>query len=268
MNGWQAGWRELSELNLRSEDLPSLESEVERDSQGKIRIRYESRMESVQQAKDILGYRNTVKDEERRLTPAIRSLVYPMLEQIGQGLFSGAVVFAGLTEMIDATASSLETARNLLENDPSNLVDAPSGGATSILEALAVPFDVSALSTLGLEDLMPRDRRPDLIASAKVVASELGLNRVAEQLGVMAVKAVSAAWAVNRRLTFAGVATDEGARYLSEVFWKRMGMRRADVDSAWRGVMVPEFEAQSEKEQLGSEKEQLGMLLWSWPEVL
>lgn len=263
LNGWQAGWRELSDLNLTAQDLAGLEAETERDSNGRLRIRFDSRLESVQQAQNILGYRNTLQAEQRKLIPAIDQLVSPLLEQVAHGLFAGAVLLAGLADMIAASASSLEGARTLLDGDPTSLVDAPTGAAISILDAVGVSFDVDALPTLGLQDLVFRDNRPDLIAGARATAAEIGMDRTAKKLGVIAVKAVGAAWAMNRRLTLAGIAvrTDEGSRYLGDVFWKGMAIRRDEVNLTWLRVMSEEFEPQGEKEQLG-------MLLWSWPEVL
>jgi hypothetical protein len=266
MSGWQAGWREITELNLTSADVAALETDIERDPLQRIRISFESRLLPVQQAKDILGYRKTVDAEETRLLPAIDSLLCPVLHQIREGLFYGAVLLGGLAEMIDAFASNVETGRNLLVSDPTNLVNAPSAAAAVILDAVGVkvPADyLAVLASLGLQDLMPRETIPFLTPDARAVASELGLDRVAKLLGRAVVTCVGAAWAVNRRLLVAGVgiSTDEGARYLSEAFWNRIGIPRTEVDATWRRIMIEEFEPQDEKEQLG-------LLLWSWPEVI
>ncbi len=265
-NGWQAGWREISELNLTTKDLDTLEGEVERDAQGRIRIRHDSRLVLVQQAQNILGYRNTLNSEEGQLLPAVDKIVRPLLRDIRQNLFGGAVLLAGLTKMIEAGIPQVEAARNLLMHDPKALVEAPSQASALILETLGISFpsDVqSALASFGFEDLSADEPGKESIEGARAAASELGLDVVAKLLGPIVVTSVAAAWAVNGQLTTAGIAvtTDEGARFLGGVFWDEIRIRRAVVDETWRRVMIDEFEPQAEQEQLG-------LLLWSWPEVI
>ncbi len=268
LNGWQAGWRELSELGLVREDVPSLERDIEMDVQGRVRIRFESRLEAVEEGKAILGYRKTLRDEERRLLPAFDELIRPLLEALQAPRNRGVILLSGLTEMVSASALQVQSSRNLLDGDAGALVEAPVGAAMHILEALEIrfPSDVSAVSAalrrLHFEDLTPPGRASTVIAEARAIAEELGLGRTAKRLGPDPVKAVGAAWAVSRRLACAGIGimTDEGARQLSDVFWDWLGTSRVAVDAAWRRVMIEEFEPQTEKEQLQ-------MLLWSWPEV-
>ena len=268
LNGWDAGWREPGEVGLTPADLPSLAPDVELRGLSAVRISFNSRLQPVQEAKAILGYRATVEAEERRLIPALEKHLRPILQAVRSEHERGAVLLAGLAEMIRASASLIESARHVLDkdNNPVDLVRGPSGAAKVILEAVATPVGADAvgvLKRLGFSDPIAGTEPPNTIARAKGVATELGVAQVAVRLGKHPVTAVGAAWAVSCRFAQEAVAvtTLVGVGRLGEAFWDELRFPRPEIDAAWRRLMVEESQPQTAKQQLG-------MLLWSWPEVL
>jgi len=266
LNDQEAGWRELAELNLACEDILSLGQDAEMDLFGCARINPGSNLRVMQQARDIRAYRRAVEIEEHRLTSAARTILSPLWKASGTGDGRGAIVLAGLAEMLQASASLLENARRLLDNDPSSLLDSPSGAAQQILSVvdLAIPADPARiLGEFGLDSMVSLVRIGPKSACSQALALELGLGTTAERLGQAAILALGTAWAMTQCLDSAGVSlmTEVGIRRLAESFWEGLGLPRTNVDAKWRQVMLEESEPETEKQQLG-------MLLWSWPEVM
>ena len=265
-NGWNAGWRELREVGLTCDDLAALESDIEVDGTGRVRIHFRSRLEAVQEAQNILGYKRTVAEEERRLIPALSKYLPRLTSALDSEHMRSALLFAGFTEMIHASAAIVETSRSFFDNDPQCLVNAPSGGAKCLLGGVGITIEsdvVRILRGLGFANRIPGTEAHDQMVGAEAVAGKLGLDVIARRLEIDVVTALGAAWAISRWLTDdqVGITTDTGVRRFSAAFWDGVGLTRNEVDVVWRNVMIEEFQPESETQQLG-------LLMWSWPEFL
>jgi hypothetical protein len=127
-----------------------------------------------------------------------------------------------------------------------------------------IPADpAQILGSLGLDNLVVAAKIGPNADCSQALALELGLETTAKRLGQAAILALGTAWAMTQCLDSAGVSvmTEVGIRRLAESFWEGLGLPRTKVDAKWRQVMLEESEPETEKQQLG-------MLLWSWPEVM
>jgi len=261
----EAGWRELAELGLAREDILSLGQEVETDL-FRVRVSPGASLKAVQQAKDILGYQRTVDVEQRRLASATKAVLVPLLQATQSSTGRSPVLLAGLAEMIRASASFVDSSRNLLENDPASLLDAPAGAAQVVLRAVDLEARSDAdqvFAGMGFKSLASSLEADSAFECSQALAVELGMDVISERLGRDVIIALGAAWAMARSLDTAGVSvmTEVGVRRLAEIFWDGIGLPRPEIDAKWRRAML-------EKSETETDKQQIGLLLWSWPEVM
>jgi transcriptional regulator with XRE-family HTH domain len=261
----QAGWREPRELGLTTDDVLSFGDEIERDALGRIRIKFNSPLESVRRGREFLYYRQTTDHEQRRLEAALTDLVFPLLDQANAAV--AAIMAIGVAEMIRLTAGSLESARARLNHDPVRLLEMPRAGAEVVLAALGLstPQDISGpVAEMGLTGALSNATQ-DLRAleEARALAREVCTDQIARELGREIVHALGAAWTVTAVLDRKGilVSTSEGTNRLARAFWERMTVPRHTILDRWHSVMLAADES-------ATDEKQLGLLLWTWPEEL
>ena len=263
LDGSRAGWRDPVEIGLTTVEAESLGSDVERDGQGRVRAARNIFLESMVQAQNILNYRSTLEAEEQVLVPIIEEYLPPLWRALDREGSKGAVLVSGLAEMIRTAAPVLDAYRSLIGDDLGCLIPGATGPAHLILESVGIiaPSPVSAvLEATGLSDLTePREEGEDVL-KARTLVQQLGIPTGAGRLGRTGVIAVGAAWGVVRCLESRKVAilTEVGQRRVAETFWQGIRLSREEVDAAWRRLV--EVDGQTDKERIGS-------LLWSWPEV-
>jgi transcriptional regulator with XRE-family HTH domain len=266
--GRDAGWRHMAEVGVGLEDVPSFKGDIEVRGRDTIRISYNSRLPSVEQAKNVLGYWRAVSVEERQLVDAGQRYISPLFDGLRDERTSGSIVLAGLAEMICANGPFVETSRNMLDNDPTTLAGNPMGAASCIMGVvhIAVSDNVRKEALHRLYFKSPRETLDGTSESAdsSLIARELGVYQTAQELGRDAIIALGVAWSFVRMLEDQriGVCTDVGRRHLGEIFWgnlKDFGISRVDIAAVWQRVMVDEMDCQNEKQQIGH-------LLWAWPE--
>jgi hypothetical protein len=260
-----AGWREPIEVGLTGIDLETLSSDVELDGLGRVRIVSGSSLESVKQAKKILEYRKAVEDEERSLPPFINERLPILCQALRSEKTKGAVLLAGLANMIRATAPfALDACRSIMDKDARCLLSNAVQPARVILECVDIivlgnPVDV--LKEADLQELINACEEGQEVQQARELAHHLSLPALAVRLGKTGVTALGAAWAAMSLLenTGAAIVTEVGNRYLAKAFWEGIGLSRVEVEVAWHCLT-----------EIGEESdgERTGVLLWAWPEVL
>lgn len=269
LNEVDAGWRDPAQVGMTASDVKALGPEVETDTLGRVRISPKSSLEQVAHAQEILRYRATVEVELQTLLPLLEEHLPPLWQLLQAEESCGAVLLSGLTRMVRTAAPLLDARPSLLAGDAGQLICGAVGPASLILESVGIvaptrPRDV--LETAGLTDLIESSEDGQVAAQATILAHNLGIASIARLLGKTAIIGLGAAWAVVRRLDSRNVAilTEVGRQRVAEAFWEgihlsRGEIERAEVEAAWR--RLNEFDPETEQEQLG-------ILLWSWPEVL
>lgn len=263
LDGSRAGWRDSLEIGLTAVDVEALGSDVERDGQGRVRATRNIRLAPMVQAQNILKYRATVEAEEQVLVPVIEEYLPPLWRALDKEETKGAVLVAGLAEMIRRTAPVLDAYRSLISDDLGCLIPGAIGPAHLILESVSIiaPDRISpVLEAAGLSDLTEPHEEGEDVLKARTLAQQLGIPTGANLLEKTGVIAVGTAWAVVRRLENrkAAILTEVGHRRVAETFWQGIRLSREEVDVAWRRLV--EVDDQTDKERIGT-------LLWSWPEV-
>lgn len=259
----EAGWRELAEVGLAAWDVKTLGPEVERDHLGRVRIDPKISMEPVVQAQKILRYRATVEAEQKALLPSLEERLPALWQALGQEDTCGAVLVSGLATMVRAGAPFLDAYPTLLGGDAGHLISGAVGSAHVILEGVGIMAPSPSrglLEAVGLNDLIEPVEEGAIVLQARDLAQYLGLPTMAGLLGKTGVTAVGAAWAVVRRLESGKgvILTEVGRQRVAEAFWEGIQLSRPEVEAAWRRLV--EFDPQTYEEQVG-------VLLWSWPEV-
>lgn len=258
----RAGWRYPTEVNLMTVEVEALGTEVERDTQGRIRIARNNPIEAMTQARNILRYRGVIEREQQILVPTIEQLLPLLWKALDDQGSKGAVLISGLAEMVRTTAPLLDAYRSLIGEDIGCLIPGAVGPARLILESVGVNAaspTYTVLEVAGLKDIAELDEEGENVLKARTLAQHLGIPNSAKRLGKHSVLAVGASWAVVRYLNTrkALILTDLGRQQVAEAFWKGIRLRREEIEDRWRRLV-----------EVQSDEEQIGALLWSWPEVL